>query len=57
MVPVSADQVLQGGSLNRLAHQLASLLGKRPRYVDPGFTHAHLALGNGLLEAIGMRKI
>ena len=54
---VSADQVLNGGSFNRLAHQLARLLGKRLRYVDPGFTRTHLALRDELLEAIGMHDI
>ena len=57
VVTVSTDQVVSGGSFNRLAHQLASLLGKRLRYIDPGFTRTHLALHDELLEAIGMRAI
>lgn len=54
---VSADQVLDGGSFNRLAHQLANRLGKRLRYVDPQFTRAHLALRDELLQAIGVHAL
>lgn len=57
VVTVSADQVLNGGSFNRLAHQLANHLGKRLRYVDPEFTHTHLALRDELVEAIGMNAL
>lgn len=57
VVTVSRAQTMDSGSFNRLAHQLAKLLGKRLRYVDPGFTHTHLALRDELLEAIGMHAI
>ena len=43
-------------AFNRLAHQLAKRLGKRLRYVDPGFTRAHLELRAELFEAIGIRE-
>lgn len=54
VVTVSRAQLMDSGSFNRLSHQLAKLLGKRLRYVDPGFTHTHLALRDELLEAVGM---
>ena len=54
VVTVSRAQAMDSGSFNRLAHQLAKLLGKRLRYVDPGFTHTHLGLRDELLEAVGM---
>lgn len=41
---------MDGGPFNRLAHQLAKLTGKRPRYRDPEFAHAHIALREELLE-------
>lgn len=44
IVTVSKGQVIDGGAFNRLAKQLAKLLGKRLRYVDPEFTRRHLEL-------------
>ena len=55
VVTVSKGQVMDSGAFNRLAHQLAKRLGKRLRYVDPGFTRAHLELRAELFEAIGIR--
>ncbi|MFR1639296.1 MAG: hypothetical protein ACLSVD_09055 [Eggerthellaceae bacterium] len=40
VVTVSKGQVMDSGAFNRLAHQLAKRLGKRLRYVDPGYTRA-----------------
>ena len=56
VVTVSKGQVMDSGAFNRLAHQLAKRLGKRLRYVDPGFTRAHLELRAELFEAIGIRE-
>ena len=56
VVTVSKGQVMDSGAFNRLAHQLATRLGKRLRYVDPGFTRAHLELRAELFEAIGIRE-
>lgn len=53
VITVSRSQVMDSGSFNRLAHQLAKLLGKRLRYVDPGFTRAHLALRDEPFGAFG----
>ena len=53
VLTVSRMQVMDGGSFNRLAHQIANLTGKRLRYVDPGFTQAHLALREELLKGLG----
>lgn len=55
VVTVSRGQLMDSGSFNRLAHQLAKRLGKRLRYVDPEFTRAHRALRSELFEALGMR--
>ncbi len=52
VVTVSKGQVFDGGAFNRLAHQLAKLLGKRLRYVDPGFTRKHLALRDELFGVL-----
>lgn len=56
VVTVSKGQVMDSAAFNRLAHQLAKRLGKRLRYVDPGFTRAHLELRAELFEAIGIRE-
>lgn len=56
VVTVSKGQVMDSGAFNRLAHQLAKRLGKRLRYVDPGYTRAHLELRAELFEAIGIRE-
>lgn len=53
VISVYHNQVMDSGSFNRLAHQLAKRLGKRLRYVDPDFTRAHLALRGELFEALG----
>lgn len=52
VLTVSRKQVMDGGAFNRLAHQVASLTGKRLRYVDPGFTRAHLALREELFQGM-----
>lgn len=54
VITVTPGQIMDGGACNRLAHQVAKLTGKRLRYVDPGFTHAHLALRSELFEAVDM---
>ncbi|WP_419060634.1 hypothetical protein [Enteroscipio rubneri] len=53
VLTVSRKQVVDGGAFNRLAHQIANLTGKRLRYVDPGFTRAHLALREELFQGMG----
>ncbi|PNV67749.1 hypothetical protein C2L71_06585 [Enteroscipio rubneri] len=53
VLTVSRKQVMDGGAFNRLAHQIANLTGKRLRYVDPGFTRAHLALREELFQGMG----
>ena len=55
VVTVTPGQVMDSGALNRLAHQIAKLTGKRLRYEDPGFTRAHLALRAELFDALGIR--
>lgn len=52
VLTVSRMQVMDGGAFNRLAHQVANLTGKRLRYVDPGFTRAHLALREELFQGM-----
>lgn len=54
VVTVTPGQVMDSGALNRLAHQVAKLTGRRLRYVDPGFTRAHLALHVELFEGMGL---
>jgi len=44
--------VMDSASFNRLARQIANLTGKRLRYVDPGFTRAHLALREELFQGM-----
>ena len=56
VVTVSRAQVMDGRSLNRLAHQLAKIVGKRLRYRDPQFTHAHRELRDELFAAVGISK-
>lgn len=51
VVTMTAHQVLDGGELNKAAHLLAQITGKRLRYRDPDFTRAHLALRAELLQA------
>lgn len=53
VVSVSRGQVMDGGALNRLAHQVAKQLGWRLRYKDPDFTRAHLALRSDLFASLG----
>lgn len=52
VVTVARGQVMDSGSFNRLAHQLAKLTGKRLRYRDPAFTHRHLELRKELMETL-----
>lgn len=52
VVTVSRDQVIDGGSFNRLAHQLAKKTGKRLRYRDPQFTRKHLELRAELFASL-----
>ena len=52
VLTVSRMQVMDGEAFNRLAHQVANLTGKRLRYVDPGFTRAHLALREELFHGM-----
>ena len=47
---------MDSGAFNRLAHQIAKLLGKRLRYEDPQFTRSHLALREELFAALGMAR-
>lgn len=54
VVTVSRGQVMDSAALNRLAHQVAKLTGKRLRYKDPQFTRAHLALREELFDALGL---
>ena len=54
VLTVSRKQVMDSGAFNRLAHQVANLTGKRLRFVDPGFTRAHLALREELF--LGLRE-
>lgn len=54
VVTVTPGQVMDSGALNRLAHQVAKLTGRRLRYVDPDFTRAHLALRAELFEGMGL---
>lgn len=53
VMTVSPHQLTDSGAFNRLAHQVADHVGKRLRYVDPGFTRSHLALRK-LLFAEGL---
>ncbi|MDO4291054.1 MAG: hypothetical protein Q4C41_07500 [Eggerthellaceae bacterium] len=48
VVGITRGQLMDSGAFNRLARQIAKILGKRLRYRDPGFTHAHLALRSEL---------
>lgn len=54
VITVTPGQIADGGAFNRLAHQVAKLTGKRLRYEDPGFTHAHLALREELFGALNL---
>ncbi len=56
VVTVTTGQVMDSGAFNRLAHQIAKLLGKRLRYEDPQFTRSHLALREELFAALGMAR-
>lgn len=56
IVTVSRAQVMDSGSFNRLAGQLAKLTGKRLRYQDPAFTHKHFELRAEVFDAIGIAK-
>lgn len=56
VVSVSNTQIMDGHAFNRLSHQLARLIGKRLRYIDPDFTRKHLQLRSELFEAIGIFK-
>lgn len=56
VVTVTADQVMDSGAFNRLAHQLAKCTGKRLRYRDPAFTRKHLKLRSEAFEALGMLR-
>ena len=53
VLTVSRMQVMDSGSFNQLARQIANLTGKRLRYVDPGFTRVHLALREELFQGMG----
>lgn len=48
VISVTNRQLNNGGELNAVAHSVASQTGKRLRYKDPEFTHAHLALRESL---------
>lgn len=50
VLTVSPRQLTDSALFNRLAKQVADLLGKRLRYTDPAFTKAHLRLRKSLFE-------
>ena len=50
VLTVSPHQVTDPALFNRLAKQIADLLGKRLRYTDPAFTRAHLHLRASLFS-------
>lgn len=56
VITVSRGQIVDAGSFNRLANQLAKMLRKRLRYQDPAFTQAHLALRDELLGGLSRRE-
>lgn len=52
VMTVSRGQLMDSGAFNRIARQVAKLLGKRLRYRDPDFTRAHISLRTEIWEAL-----
>lgn len=50
VLTVSQGQIMDSGSFNRLAKQVAHHLEKRLRYIDPEFTQRHLSLRDAILS-------
>lgn len=56
VITVTIDQMRDGGAFNRLAKQIAKLLGKYLRYVDPEFTHKHLQVRSELMALVAQEN-